>query len=145
MKWDKTLETGIPEVDEQHQSLFRQVEDLLDASKKNRVESMLSFLGDYVIMHFGTEEIMQRVSKYPKATEHERLHEAFIATLGELKIEYAAGKAAGEEMLILIKITKLALNWLNDHIMGADKDFGDYFKSSGLVRPAPVPALSPHP
>jgi hemerythrin len=137
MKWDATLETGIPIVDEQHQSLFRQVEDLLNASKENRVDTMLSFLGDYVLMHFGTEEMMQRAAKYPRAAEHEKLHEAFVATLAKLKVEHAVGKASGNEMLVLIKITKLALTWLQDHIMGADKDFGDYFKASCLGRPAP--------
>jgi hemerythrin len=136
MQWDRTLETGIPVIDKQHQSLFNQVADLLNASKENRVESSLSFLGDYAIMHFGTEEVMQRASKYPKAAEHEKLHVAFTETIAKLKNEYVKGKATGSQMIILIKITKIALDWLQDHVMGADKDFGDYFKSSGLVRPA---------
>lgn len=44
--------TGIPIVDEQHRSLVRQVSDLVDKSRADRVEETLGFLSDYVIMHF---------------------------------------------------------------------------------------------
>ena len=130
IKWDPALETGIPIVDEQHQSLFRQVDDLLDPSKADRVEETLAFLGDYVIINFGTEELMQKASKYPKAADHKKQHDDFIVVLTGLKTEY---KSSGGGMLMLMKITKLALDWLQNHISGSDKEFGDYFKASGLV------------
>lgn len=130
LEWDASLETGIPIVDEQHQSLLRQVSDLLDNSKADRVPDTLAFLEDYVLMHFGTEEMMQKASKYPDASEHKKMHDAFIVALGELKAEY---ESSGSDLLVLMKITKVALDWLKYHINGADKDFGDYFKASGLA------------
>lgn len=129
MEWDASLETGIPIVDEQHRSLFRQVDDLLDSTKSERVEETLAFLAEYVVMHFKTEELMQKASKYPRAQQHKKLHDDFVTALGGLKKEYGE---TGGGMLILMKITKIALDWLNIHIKGADKDFAEYFKSSGL-------------
>lgn len=129
MEWDASLEIGIPVIDEQHQSLFRQVDDLLDHSKADRVRETLTFLAEYVLMHFGAEESMHHASKYPDALSHKKMHEAFVETLGELNEEY---ESTGGEMLILMKITKIALDWLKYHIKGADKDFGEYLKKSGL-------------
>ena len=130
--WNSSLETGISVVDEQHKELFRQVDILLDRSQKDRVPETLAFLGEYVIKHFGTEELMQKASKYPKTEEHKAIHDNFIKVFGELKSEYENG---GEDFLILIKITKIALDWLQEHIGGHDKDFGSYFKASGLATP----------
>jgi hemerythrin-like metal-binding protein len=134
--WNSSLETGIPIVDEQHQELFRQVDILLDRNNKERVPETLAFLGEYVIKHFGTEELMQKASKYPKAAEHKVIHENFIKTFVALKGEYESG---GEDFLVLIKITKIALDWLQEHIGGHDKDFGAYFKASGLATPDKKP------
>lgn len=148
MEWDVSLETGIPIVDDQHMSLFRQVDDLLDPTKADRVPETLNFLGNYVLEHFGTEEIMQKISHYPFAEEHKELHDAFTAALVKLKAEY---EESGNNMVILMKLTKTALDWLEFHIKGADKEFGDYFKTSrfakaataaAAARPSPEPALT---
>lgn len=71
---------------------------------------------------------MQKASKYPKTAEHKQVHDAFASALADLKAEFAAS-----DDKMLMKITKIALNWLDSHIKGADRDFGDYFKASGLV------------
>ena len=123
------METGIPKVGEQHRSLFRQVDELLDPTKQDRVPAMFDFLGKYVVMHFKTEELMQKASKYPKAQEHKKLHDAFVIALSELRKEF---DREGGSMLILMKITKIALDWLNTHIRGADRDFAEFFRASGL-------------
>ena len=131
MEWNESLATGIPIVDEQHQSLFKQVDDLLDRSKADRVEQTLTFLGEYVVKHFGTEEMMQKASKYPKALAHKKMHEDFVAAFGDLKKEY---EASGADMLIILKITKIAVDWLNQHIRGEDQDFGEFFKTAGHTK-----------
>ncbi len=130
MEWDKSLETGIPVVDEQHQSLIRQVNELLDSSNTERISETLVFLGEYTLMHFGTEEMMQKASKYPRAAEHKQMHDEFIVALVGLQKECDAN---GIDMLALMKVTKFAVDWLYQHIMKEDKDFGDYFKASGFA------------
>jgi hemerythrin len=126
MPWRPELETGIPVVDEQHKELFRQAEKLLDRHKEDRVREALKFLEDYVVMHFGTEELMQNVSKYPMRLEHRKMHEDFVAVFLKLKQEFVEG---GNDMAFTIKITKIVLDWLEEHIGVHDKEFGVFFKT----------------
>ena len=137
MEWKKYYETGIQIVDEQHKELFRQVGILVDYDQKKetreRIEETLNFLGEYVLRHFGTEEMMQKMLKYPKADQHKEMHEKFVQAFVELKQEYAV---KGENLLVLMKLTKVAIDWLQDHILKQDKDFGEYYhaqKSNGAV------------
>ena len=130
LKWDKSLETGIMVTDEQHRALFKQVNTLFDDRKSGRVPETLAFIEEYVMMHFGTEEMMQKISKYPKAAAHKEMHENFAVAFAGLKKEYEESDA--DDMLILMKITKELVDWLNNHVKGADKEFGEYFKASGF-------------
>ncbi len=135
MEWNASWDTGIPIVDLQHRSLVDQVAALLDRSRESRAEEMLDFLADYVITHFGTEELLQKTSKYPKAEEHKQEHDNFIAALVALRAEF---DSTDDRLLMLMKITKAALGWLDTHIKGSDREFGAYFKASGLA-PSPPP------
>ncbi|MDR3212160.1 MAG: hemerythrin family protein [Planctomycetota bacterium] len=127
MAWDESLATGIPIIDLQHKELFRQVEMLLDHTQRNRVEEMLTFLGDYVVKHFGVEELMQKSSNFPHAAEHKLMHDNFITAFVKLNKEYHEGE---DQLLSLMKITKIALNWLQEHIGFHDREFGEFFQSS---------------
>jgi len=85
MVWDKTLETGIQKVDEQHKELFRRIELLTDTKNAKRTYEMLEFLEEYVHVHFRDEEALQAQSGYPKAAQHSAYHAAFVETIRQLK------------------------------------------------------------
>lgn len=124
MEWDESLEIGMPTIiAKQHQSLFQQVSDLLDHSNVDRMQETLELFGKFVLMHFGTEEKMQKESNYPKADDHKKMHDAFVAALGELKAEY---ESSDNKMLIFMKTAKAVLDWVESHVKVADKDFGSY-------------------
>ena len=131
MEWKHYYETGIPVVDQQHQELFRQVGILLDYDKKRetqeRIEETLTFLGEYVLKHFGTEEMMQKVVKYPLVAAHKEMHDNFVKTFLQLKSEFAA---EGGNMLILMRLSMVAVDWLKEHILRHDKDFGEFYQTS---------------
>jgi hemerythrin len=127
MNWREELSTGIPLVDEQHKELFKQVDILLDRSQVSRVDSTLAFLENYVVEHFSTEEMMQNITKYPWRTEHKEMHDNFVKTFLDLKNEYYEG---GGDMVFLMKMTKIALTWLNEHIGVHDRNFGTFFKNN---------------
>ena len=133
MEWQRYYETGIPNVDEQHKELFRQVGILVDydnrKEKRERIEETLTFLAEYVLKHFGTEEMMQKMLKYPKAKEHKEMHDQFVQTFIQLKSEF---EVEGGSMLVLMKLTKVVTDWLKEHIMKQDKDFGVHYQ---VVRP----------
>ncbi len=127
MLWNATYETGVPVMDEQHKELFRQVDILLDNGKADRVPATLNFLGDYVVKHFSTEEGLQQKSRYPKHAEHKKAHQDFIAAYKSLRQEY---ESSGQSPIILMKLTRTALDWLKDHIRGKDKEFAAYYKTA---------------
>ena len=133
MEWQRYYETGIPNVDEQHKELFRQVGILVDydskKEKQERIEETLAFLGEYVLKHFGTEEMMQKMLKYPKAEQHKEMHDQFVQTFIQFKNEF---EVEGGSMLVLMKLTKIVTDWLKEHIMKQDKDFGVHYQ---VIRP----------
>ena len=138
MEWIRSYETGIKLVDQQHQELFRQVGVLLGHEDQNkpvqeRIEETLDFLGEYVLDHFGTEEKLMQMISYPKTGEHKKMHDDFVQTFLGLKQEYST---ADGSLPILMKLSRVVLNWLKEHIMQQDKDFGEYYRltrSSGTT------------
>ena len=127
MLWNKSYETGIPSVDEQHKELFKQVETLLNPANADRVRATFDFLGSYVIKHFGHEESLHAKSKYPKAAEHKKLHTDLIATYKTMKQEFA--EKPGKENILALRVSRVLADWLKEHISGADKEFGKYYQS----------------
>ncbi|MDR0958262.1 MAG: hemerythrin, partial [Clostridiales bacterium] len=81
MLWNKRLETGIEQIDEQHKELFRRIDALNDVSNKNRIPETLAFLQEYVIKHFTDEQLLHKSVGYTKASTHAGYHDAFIRTL----------------------------------------------------------------
>ncbi|MDR1519830.1 MAG: bacteriohemerythrin [Planctomycetota bacterium] len=126
MLWNSTLEVGVPQIDTQHKELFRQVDILMDVNNKTRIPETLKFLANYVVKHFNDEQVLQAVSKYPKAELHKSYHTKFIATFNELKKEF---DASGPTLMVMMKINKTVIAWLKEHIMVHDKEFANYYKS----------------
>jgi hemerythrin len=126
MQWTKQLETGISSIDEQHKELFRQIDILLDASNKDRIAETLDFLGDYVKKHFGDEQVMHAKSKYPKAAEHKKYHDAFVITFKSLKDTY---NREGPTLANRMAVDKTLIGWLREHILVQDKDFAAFYKN----------------
>jgi hemerythrin len=126
MIWIKSLETGVPKIDEQHKELFRQADNLVDKSKAGAVDSTLNFLKGYVAKHFSDEEILHRVSAYPKADFHKKLHEEFSSALRGLLAQY---QAASNKQPVVLSINSAVVAWLRDHIMKHDKEFSNYYLS----------------
>ena len=127
MLWNKSLETGIAKIDEQHKELFRAVDILVDRTQGDRVEKTLQFLKGYVAKHFSDEEIMHRINNYPKAADHKQLHIAFTKTFQKLFDDY--NKAPGSKLLVVMNINKAVIGWLKDHIMVHDKEFATFYLS----------------
>lgn len=127
MLWTKSMEGGIPLVDAQHKELFRQVDSLLNGEAPERVLETIKFLENYVIEHFNTEEALHRESGYPGAARHHKMHADFTAAFLELKREY---NESGYTLITLLKLNRAAVDWLKNHVMGADMDFARYYQAA---------------
>lgn len=122
--WTDAMLCGIPQIDEQHKELFRQVDILRDRSNTDRVPGVLRFLADYVVKHFNDEESIHLRSRYPHAAEHRKLHENFIKTFWELKAKYE--KSTGDFAAVM-EVNKVVYDWLKEHVLKVDKQFAKYY------------------
>jgi hemerythrin len=128
--FDRTLETGDPEIDGQHRELFARLDKLLAASRERRsreeVGQTLTFLGDYVVQHFAAEERMMVVSGYPEIEAHRAEHARFVQEFGLLYREF---KAEGPTTLFIIRVGNRVTTWLREHIYRTDRTFVEFLKS----------------
>jgi len=124
--WNETLETGMPAIDEQHKELFRQVEILFESDNVDRVTKTLDFLAKYVEKHFNDEQQLHQKTQYPKAELHKKMHLEFTNTYKTLKQDY---DSSGAKLQVMLKINKIASEWLRNHIMVHDKEFAAYYKT----------------
>ena len=127
MIWNKSLETGIEMVDQQHKQLFDQIDILMDTKNKERIDTTLGFLGQYIIKHFTDEQMLHLKSKYPKAAIHRGYHDNFIAVFKQLKEKY---EKEGQSLMTVLEINKTVMNWLKEHILIHDMEFTRYYKAN---------------
>lgn len=127
MIWHKNMECGIGTIDSEHKELFTQVNKLLQIGDEQQAIQTLEFLTDYVVRHFAGEEKMHTLTKYPKAGAHQKLHHDFTQALVHLKKEY---EDSGHNLVMLLKLNRTAVAWLQEHVLGADRDFADYHRGS---------------
>lgn len=130
LKWTDDLSVGVHEIDTQHKELFRRTNDLLAAMSQGKgreeVTTVLEFLGDYVVTHFGTEERYMSRYGYPDRRNHASLHSSFIAEFNSLEAKIAAG---GPSSSLAIDLQKRLSSWLTNHIGSVDKVLGAYLNT----------------
>lgn len=128
--WDKSLETGNAEIDQQHKSIIEAINGLLEACSQGKgrteVENTLKFLQDYVVKHFNDEEKLQLKSNYPEYNEHKKKHEAFKKTVNEIVQEYNTG---GASIQLVAKVNTSVAGWLITHIKSDDKKVALHIKN----------------
>jgi hemerythrin len=128
-KWDASLATGQPMIDEQHQKLFAAVNELLKAADAGKAEAdikkSLDFLTDYTIKHFFDEQALQQKYQYPDYTNHVKYHEAFKATVRELSHQLIL-KGSSKELVD--SLCKQFGDWLINHIKVEDKKLAAYIR-----------------
>jgi len=119
--WDKSLSTGLSDIDAQHQDLIRQINALSAAmaAGKGRDElgRMLDYLGKYAIDHFTKEEAAMARYRCPAAEANKQAHQQFVARFKELRAKFAA---QGAQASMAIDIYNELSNWLIKHIRGID-------------------------
>ena len=135
ISWYPALAVGVREIDEQHQEIFRRVDGLVQAlmAKRGAAElgPLFDFLGEYVVEHFGAEESLMRLHRYPGRDEHEAEHRRFVEDFGALRAEWEREGATG---FLLVKVNNRVSQWLATHIGRTDRELGRFLQG-GRVRP----------
>jgi hemerythrin len=130
-KWDEQFSVGIQSIDNQHQEIFKQLHNLLEAMKQGQASSVtrqiILELERYAAIHFQKEEYFFQRFNYPGAAKHIREHQLFIQKLKEIKPEISSGK-----ITLTIELLNFLKNWIEQHILVVDKEYSECFRENGL-------------
>jgi hemerythrin len=130
ISWDRSLETGDPEIDDQHRELFNRIDQLMAATQDRRARSevgrLLTFLGDYVVSHFEAEERLMEGADYPEAEAHRAEHRRFVEDYARLFQDY---RAEGPGPVFVIKFGNRVTAWLCEHICRTDRRLADHLSA----------------
>lgn len=130
--WDESLSVGVAEVDEQHQSIIRLINDL--AARQGQAEEAdaakaLAFLRAYLHDHFDLETELMLDLGYPGLDAHRQQHELFVNHVIFFEIEKEFG-VVGEQMLADILV--FLKEWFISHIIKDDKALGEFVRSQAM-------------
>jgi len=119
--WNKNFETGISEIDEQHQVLVRLINQLAfhlgNDSEDNLLESTFSEIADYAVFHFQSEERIWD-EYFPSDSSlkgHKKTHKNFITNALKLKESDSISPQGSVEALL-----RFLTRWLARHILDSD-------------------------
>lgn len=132
MEWRPALEVGFAKIDEDHRELVAALNRLhlaMDLGKdKAELSKVLNFLRDYTVSHFKTEEALMIQYGYPGAAAHFTTHANLVLKVCDFIVDFRAGRVAPTEALVEFLET-----WLVEHILGQDREFGDYLRARGVI------------
>lgn len=136
IRWSAALAVGHPEIDRQHQELFRRAEALVEAlSRRDRAEAAqhFDFLDRYAVEHFSAEERLMLETCFPGYGVHRAEHLRFVRdyrALRELFLEHGTVPA------LTVKTRLWLGGWLERHLGGADQRLAAHLASRPEQRSA---------
>lgn len=128
-EWTEELATGVEQVDQQHQEIFRRCNLFVGACKSGKgreaLIETLNFLGSYVVDHFSLEEKLMWEHNYPDMSQHleqhQHLKEAVLSLQDHLDEH-------GPSISVLTETNQKLLDWLVNHIKKSDRALGSYLQ-----------------
>ncbi|MCG9582820.1 bacteriohemerythrin [Vibrio tubiashii] len=129
-EWDKCYETGLDEVDEQHQYLVEVINRYGDLIAQNSISLQdirmaLFELSRYAEFHFKEEEnLMRSVGVFDKhIEEHIKVHRSFMADIISMQSFISEDNKKTSEHLL-----NFLIHWLAYHILGIDQNMSRQVK-----------------
>lgn len=133
--WKESFTSQIAKFDDQHKKLFDLgnklyflVKNESDQDNYDEIVQTLDDLKEYTVYHFQSEESLMEQYKYPKLLSHKIEHEAFIRDLNEL----LDTDVDENQTKVSLEILQFIANWIENHILKSDSQYGDFLKSKGI-------------
>jgi len=124
--WKDEYSVGIEEMDEQHKSLFKLLDDLSGSIESGDLKNLgyvLTMLEVYVVFHFTSEEYLLSKYGYPGLNKQEKEHGDFKAKVARFKAQ-----SADDKIRLAGEVKDFLYDWLVNHILVLDKKYGPYLK-----------------
>lgn len=128
VKWEEKYSVGIDEIDQQHQELFRILNEVFGAfgkASKEELNLTLSNMMDYAAFHFETEEPYYQ--KHPDFKKHQHEHDIFKNKTVTFRDSLKESAAQDVDQNVL----NFLLAWLQKHILETDIKFFNDMKKMG--------------
>jgi hemerythrin len=118
--WKREYSLGQPDIDREHQALFRIAQELNQAMLRGDAHQdlagMFARLVAYTKFHFSNEEALMRRANYPDTSSHIEEHDRLTAKVAALERQFEEGKAT-----VTNETMKFLRRWLDHHILGTDQ------------------------
>lgn len=133
--WSDEISVHVQEIDEQHKhfiDITNSIIELLEKETVSRQELIMKIaqLGDYAMVHFGTEEDYFNQFHYEDAVLHKAAHDQYRKQFKDLLDQ--ARDENNDIMHIAEYVAKYAGDWLINHIKDMDQKFTKSFNEHGL-------------
>lgn len=119
--WSEQFETGVEEVDTDHQRLVKalnHLEELLQRGAASKaVFDLLDFLGRYADQHFKREEACMHRLNCPTAAANVAAHQQFMVTFAKAR-EKLNDPTTGP--LVVRQVHRQLCDWVTNHILRTD-------------------------
>ena len=123
VEWSDDYNTGIPDIDKEHQGLFALINDLHgkveDGSGEASLKSTIEALTDYVDYHFDREEILMKASDYEDLESHIAGHRKLQSQLEAYKQSFERNP----ERFDMADFMAFLGFWLKNHILLSDMEY----------------------
>jgi len=125
--WKEEYSIGQPDLDREHQALFRMARELHEAVQRGagreELAGLFARLTGYAKFHFANEEALMRTARYAHAASHTAEHRRFAAKVATLEREFEEGRSA-----VTAETMELLRDWLNRHILGTDQQVAKHLR-----------------
>lgn len=125
MEWSSDYSVGDFDLDQQHQKLFKLVNRFNEAMQLGQghalLDRVLTELVDYTVKHFSAEEKAMEQAGYPELEQHKETHRKLVQKVSEMVQRFQSG-----ETRLTVEIMNFLEQWLKQHILGVDKQYGPY-------------------
>lgn len=131
--WDlNTYSVGLKEIDRQHGILVELI-NRLDYGLKHKIsketmEDIVNYLADYTVFHFGYEEKLLAENGWPEIEPHKVIHKAFVDKVKNFQNQLKTQNI----MEVAENILEFLKDWLLDHILKTDKQYGPFLNAKGI-------------
>ena len=133
--WTKEYELGVEVIDSQHKHFFEIVNRIYDTLENKEtgsadIQKIINELTEYALFHLGTEEKYFNQFAYSDQINHMKYHNDFRIKSGDYSDRIKDPKE--DVTKLALEITDFAKNWLQHHILVADKAYAPFFQAHGL-------------
>lgn len=138
MQWKPEYETGIAEIDGQHQTIIRMVTEFEAAVNANAhwndLHALIARAKDYAKFHFAVEESLMQIFGYPQFLAHRSEHRFVLDRVAELE-QGVLTKDAIHDLVPRLR------TWMLGHFLHSDGHFVEFIrKVAPSIRAAAAPA-----